>query len=392
MLAELDEFRRHVYRNLREGPQLPERVVRARQRFHSALAKLLEHNEYGTITVSDALREVLVTASRIEREVMVLKDRSKLLSPCPALNSAWLKQDDDGHEYRLARAVAGIVAWGEKSADSGPSVAVETIRANLLPVVRRGRAWVWDDTSHSSVWSRGASLEVNLTAVLKRRLIDAEKGSGDGLPLWSSYGAGFGDLLAFWHGEINDERMSDLIYGLALVDTGRWGPSSIDNRQQRDEPTPDLQTGAVWFDADDEARIRLTSIRWRGRPLVSSDDLQAAFELPRVYHLLKLCFVGGRLPKRPVEGQIAARTGDEPFPPRCLDVLTLLQAGRLADAARLAAQRLQAKGYPPLLRDDDLQTLGMSVRECRRLAGMLLIPVCQPGVCAALAIKPAITI
>jgi hypothetical protein len=74
-----------------------------------------------------------------------------------------------------------------------------------------------------------------------------------------------------------------------------------------------------------------------------------------------------------------------------LDVLTLLEAGRLADAVQLAARRLRARGYPPLLRDGDLQALSMTPDQCRRLAGMLLIPVCQPGVCAALAIKPETT-
>jgi hypothetical protein len=275
---------------------------------------------------------------------------------------------------------------------------VECLRANLLPLVRPWGTWEWYDAKRhkgfhdASVWSRGAPLEFNLAAVLRRRLIDAQKGNGDGLPLWSSYGAGFGDLLAFWHGEVNEDRLTDLIHGLVLVDASTWEQSRIDDRQMRDEPTPDLQTGAVWFDADDEARATLAPIEWGGRQLLSKDDLRAAFELPRVYHLLKLCFVGGRLPRRPVERRTATRTGDEAFPGKCLDVLTLLQAGRLADAAVLAARRLRAKGYPPLVRDVELQALDMGPDQCRRLAGMLLIPVRQPGVCAALVIKPETTI
>lgn len=391
LLAELDSFRQQVYRNLREGPGIPERVMRARQQFHSAVAKLLEHDEYSTITVSDAMRGVLVAASNIERQVVLLKDRSKLLTPSRALKSAWVECGDDGNEYRLARAIAGITAWGEKTTDGRSVPVVESIRVNLLPVARRGKSWLWDDTSHSAVWSRGAPIAVNLATVLRRRLIDAQKGSGDGLPLWSSYGAGFGDLLAFWHGEIDEDRLTDLIHGLALVDASTWEQSSVDRRQTRAEPTPDLQTGAVWFDADDEARVSLKPVQWCGQLLMSKDDLRAAFELPRVYHLLKLCFVGGRLPRRPVEGQTAARTGDEPFPGKCLDVLTLLQAGRLTDAAVLAARRLRAKGYPALLREADLRTLEMDLDQCRQLAGMLLIPIRHPGVSAALAIKPEST-
>lgn len=389
-LSQFDDFSQKVYSNLREGPGIPDRIMRVRQRFHAALATLLEREEHRAVATLDALLEVIGGASNIEREVALLKDRSKLLTPCPALATTWL-ENDNPPEYRLARAIASITAWGEVTSDGRTVPAVESIRANLLPVARWGKAWAWDDTSHSAVWSRGAPLEVNLAAVLRRRLIDAQKGSGDGLPLWSSYGAAFGDLLAFWHGKVDSDRLTDLIHGLALVDAGTWDQSNIDNRQQRDEPTLDLQTGAVWFDADDKAHTMLASIEWSGRQLLSKEDLRAAFELPRVYHLLKLCFVGGRLPRRPVEGETAARTGDEPFPASSLDVLTLLQAGRLADAAVLAARRLRVKGYPPLLRDGDLQALKMDLDQCRRLAGMLLIPVRQPGVCAALAIKPETT-
>ena len=49
-----------------------------------------------------------------------------------------------------------------------------------------------------------------------------------------------------------------------------------------------------------------------------------------------------------------------------------------------------AKGYPAILRDVDLASLVTNL-DCRRLAGMMLIPVLHPGVSAALAIKPEST-
>jgi len=390
-LAEIEHFRQQVYRSLREGPGIPDRIMRARKRFHTALAVLLKQDEQTAVSTSDALLEILVSASRIEREVGLLKDREKLLRPCPVLLDSWSNGSNENSEYRLARAIAGITSWGEVTSDGKAVPAMESIRANMLPLARRGRQWIWDDTSRSAVWSRGAAVDVNMAAVLRRRLIDAQRGDGDGLPLWSSYGVVFECLLSMWHAEVDEQRMVDLIYGMSLVDAGKWTQASIEQRQRRDEPTPDLQTGAVWFDANDQARTNLTDINWHGRPLVGKKDLGAALELPRVYHLLKLCFLGGRLPRRPVERQTAQPVGDEPFPPKCLDVLTLLQAGRLADAAQLAARRLRAKGYPALLRDGDLRDLNMSPDQCQRLAGMLLIPVRQPGVCAALAIKPQLS-
>ena len=390
-LVELDGFRQQVYRNIRSGPGIPDRVMRARHRFHAALATLLERDENGAVSASEALLGVLAGASAIEREVALLKDRAQLLTPCPVLTSSWLPNHVCGSEYALALAVAGIVQWGESSSNDRQRPAVESARANLLPVARQGRSWVWDKTTRSAVWTRGAPLDANLAAVLRRRLIDAERGAGEGLPLWSPHTASFEDLLAFWQGTFDEPRLIDLIQALSLMDTEAWTDTSIQMRQDRDEPTPDLHTGAVWFDPDGQAKIRLKPVEWHRRELLSERELQAAFELPRVYHLLKLCFVGGRLPVRPVEGFTLGRSGAEPFPPVCLDILTLVEGGRVSEAAQLAARRLRAKGYPTVLRDPDMQALDLDVNESRRLAGMLLIPVHQPGVLAALAIKPEST-
>jgi CRISPR-associated protein Csx17 len=407
LLLDLRDFAESVATNLTENGQQPRRLMLARIEFERAWFDATSSTSAAKGSAPESLSALLLAAGRLTRElgtntakpgVVKIKrgeqTSERRINVAGDLQRDWSKlieKSDQSWEFRLARAIAGITAWGEMSSEGRSLPAVESVRANLHPVTRLGNSWVWDATSHSAVWSRGAPLEVNLAAVLRRRLIDAQKGSDNGLPLWSSYGAGFEELLGYWHCEVNEDRLAEIVHGLALVDAGKWTESGVDNRQQRDEPTPDLQTGAVWFDADDEARVTLKPLQWGGMPLVSNDELRAAFELPRVYHLLKLCFVGGRLPRRPIEGQTAARTGDEPFPAKCLDVLTLLQAGRLADAALLAARRLRAKGCPPLLRDGDLQALDMDLDLCRRLAGMLLIPIRQPGVCAALAIKPQAT-
>jgi hypothetical protein len=217
-------------------------------------------------------------------------------------------------------------------------------------------------------------------------MIDSKRGVGDGLPLWSPSGTRFEDILALWRGEADEKRLSDLIHALALIDGGPSRQEVIE-RYQGNDPTPDLQTGAVWFGPDEQAHVRRSPVQCNGRTIADS-ELRAAFELPRVYHLLKLCFVGGRLPRRPASGLTVRRSGEEPFPPNSLDVLTLVDAGRLSEAAIIAGRRLRAKGYPAVLRDVDLQGLEMDRIQCRRLAGLLLVPVEHPGVLAALAIKP----
>jgi hypothetical protein len=217
-------------------------------------------------------------------------------------------------------------------------------------------------------------------------MIDSNGGAGDGLPLWSPSGARFDDILALWRGEIDEARLTDLIHALSLIDWGQFDEETIARRQAK-EGTPDLQTGAIWFSADEQAHVLRVAVKCNGRTIPES-EISAALELPRAYHLLKLCFTGGRLPRRTVSGLTVRRSGDEPFPPDCLDVLTLVEAGRLSEAAIVAARRLRAKGYPAVLRDTDLRSFEMGPGQCRRLAGLLLIPVEQPGILAALAIKP----
>lgn len=390
LLSELRGFAESVAANLTDSGQLARRLTLARVEFERAWFN-------ATISMPGRLLEdLIVAAGRLMRELgansakpgvvkvkMGQKTSEKRVPPVAQLGIDWweiLDRSDDSPDFRLARAIAGIAEWGESTKDGVTVSAVESIRVNLLPVARRGRSWVWDEKTRSAVWTRGNSLGVNLAAVLRRRLIDAQRGVGEGLPLWSPYGAGFEDLLSWWQGSVDEQRLVDLIQALSLVDAGA---SNGD-----DEPTPNLQTGAVWFGPDERPRTRLKPIEGRGGELLSKRELQAAFELPRVYHLLKLCFVGGRLPGRPVEGRTVPRSGDEPFPSVCLDVLSLLEAGRLSEAVGIATRRLRAKGYPTVLHDPDIQALDLDVNHCRRLAAMMLIPVRQPGVLAALAVKP----
>ena len=233
---------------------------------------------------------------------------------------------------------------------------------------------------------------VRLAAILRRRLIDASNNHGKGAPLWSGEGARFSDLLILWHGGVDHERLEDLIYGMALIDPGYWTSERIERSQIEHDPTPDLQSHAVSDDVNDICKIEFERPIWRGRPLLTNEELQCAFALPRVYALLKVCFIGGRLPARPVEGKTVGRTGDEPYPPSEIEILNLLRAGRLREALQTAARKLRAKGYPPIfdMRDEALLELDMPQHKCRELAGMMLIPVRHVGVLASLTIKPRV--
>jgi len=176
---------------------------------------------------------------------------------------------------------------------------------------------------------------------------------------------------------------------MALVDFGtEREQSKLDAWQATNDTTPTLAHSGVWFDVNGTARLGL-----RGNISLSAHEKQereAAFALPRAYALLKLCFLGGRLPALPSEKGTAIRTGHEPFPNSPLRLLNLLLAGRSAETLQAAARMLRAKGYLPIVSDAVLASgeWSLSNEDSHRMAGLLLIPICQTGLLASLSIKP----
>jgi hypothetical protein len=198
-----------------------------------------------------------------------------------------------------------------------------------------------------------------------------------------------------WRGEFDEERLDHLIHALALVNTGQPTDEQIAVFQRRSDPTPDLSPTRFFYDAAGKAQVNFELPLWHARPLLGprgDEELKSVFDLPRTYALLKLCFVGGRLPVRPVEKSRdpIERTGKEPFPPAPNDVLSLLIAGQAGRAIEIAARKLRVKGYPPIVTDTMFAAgeFQLSPDESRRLAGLLLVPVRHVGVLASLAIKP----
>ena len=205
----------------------------------------------------------------------------------------------------------------------------------------------------------------------------------------SFYPASFGDILRLWNWELDESCLAELMRALALVDFGvEPEQSRLDAWQATHDTTPTLAQSGVWFDSNDTARLSL----WENTSLSAHEkqEREAAFALPRAYALLKLCFLGGRLPALPNEKGTVTRTEREPFPNPPLRQLNLLLAGRSADALQAAAQMLRAKGYPPIVPDSVLASgeWSLSTEDSQRMAGLLLIPVRRSGMLAALSIKP----
>jgi len=301
----LDEFRRRA-----TSANAPASASRALRHLEGAIFALCAHG--------DALRvqQVLVALGRCER-AMVSSWRwteDNHLRPIPALDPSWLDEADDGSvEYRLAASLASVGGWFgvDKSAR------YVAVRAQFEPV----RTWKSDEGLHVAwkseagrdvAWSSG-HLADGLNDVLARRLLMATQSGTATYPDTGFPKAALGDIADFIEERVDDQRLTDLLHGLLLLDWTRVKPQHLPRRRR-------------------EAR----------RPL------PAAF-----YSLLKLCFSGPTLRAESdsaglfVESEAVERI-PIPVVPR---IQRLSASGQAPAAVEAALRRLRGSGLVPALRD-----------------------------------------
>jgi CRISPR-associated protein Csx17 len=173
-----------------------------------------------------------------------------------------------------------------------------------------------------------------LANVLRRRFLDAQMRSGEGPndtrnPTWVERRVSLADVATFIDGNLDERALEELMFGFTWV-----------NAQRRD--TPAVAIGAP---------------------------------LPRAYSLLRLLFQPGPIVHRGEKLHLL------PDPA----ILSLLRAGRIADAVAIASRQLSAKGLRPrhvIDRGADGAGLG------RRIAAALLIPTLETRALTANALLP----
>lgn len=279
--------------------------------------------------------------------------------PLAGLSADWIEAADDGSsEFAIARSLASL---HDSESKIGP------LRANLEPVDWQKRCRAWAEKDRSVVWN-AADLATNLASVLARRMMDGSRAGCERLPLASRYVASLGAIAAFIAGDLDDERIEQLIWGLMLVD-GRGGT-------MRDRPD---QSG------DGEGAG------------IQGCDLEASGPLPREYALLKLLFlprplvperagekVNWRLARRGADGRMESGLMIRTEP----RILPLLHSGRIGEACKIAAQRLRVSGLSPMpgplptgaMRDNEWSELKKDHRSAQWLVAALLIPVSSKSV------------
>lgn len=285
-------------------------------------------------------QKILIAFGQAEQQ-MALAQRfrdEKRLKPLTSLSPDWIKAaDDHSSEFQLAWALASL---HDAEGKIGP------LRANLEPVDWKKRCRVWAEKDRSVVWNAG-DLATNLANVLQRRLMDGQRTGCTVLPLASHAMASLDTIAAFLDGDLDDQRVEDLLWGLMLIEQKR---GLISDQSERREENTD-------------------------RPI------------PRTYALLKLLFLPRPLVGEPSQGGTRwrmAHEGEEGIvirpEPR---ILPLLRAGRIGEACRIAAERLRVSGLSPLpgvlpdarTRDDVWSEFVGDHRRGQRLAASLLIPI-----------------
>lgn len=253
----------------------------------------------------------------------------KRLQPLSGLSPEWISAaNDDTSEFELALALAGI---------EDPQHKVASLRANLEPIhMSRNEGSFsarWAERDRTVVWS-SANLDTNLAAVLERRLLEGERVGCDNLPLAFRYATEITDIAAFLSRSVADTRITELLWGLVLID--------------QEKPSSKLQFAKRDY----------------------------AFPIPRAYALLKLLFLPQRLviESTPDLQQIVrfARRDEQGIrivPESC--VLPLLRAGRLEEACAIAVRRLRASGLAPFT----IRWAELGGTDGIRLAGALLFPI-----------------
>ncbi len=190
LMRELDVFLGSVERMDRPSPA----VSTALRRLETAMFEACRQEQL--------LTEVLAAAGALERAVSRSSKARQKVRPLQRLSGDWFAASADGSsEFAVAAAVA---SWG--------------IREHLEPLDDSRRRWA----ERSVTWTDRHSLE-NVVSIALRRLLAADEKTVplDGSPIMTPDSLG-----CLLQGRLDGARLTDLLFGLALVE-GRPGASPL---------------------------------------------------------------------------------------------------------------------------------------------------------------------
>lgn len=313
------------FRRLARNKDRPGRVAELARRLEDAVFNVAQEGQQDRRRIH--LQSLLVSLGAIQRYLAINPQRREECGPVPNLRADWVWQaDDQSHEFRIAAALASLHSEKHRKSDSDsnhdqPTVRYLPLAVHQAPIDTAGRP-VWEEGSRQVVWGEG-SLDGNLFAVIQRRLVTYEQEALSDKPLAGSPLASLDAIAAFLHGEVETQRIAQLLLGLSLARPPEFLPI------QASAPAP----------------------------------------LPAAYRTLKPLFATNRLLR---QAQILAADEKLPLP---LALPRLLHTGRLEGpqgAFAVAQRRLTASGLPAAF-----SLRGAAGVNGARLLSALAIPIQQ---------------
>ncbi len=241
--------------------------------------------------------------------------------PLSGLSAEWIPAcNDDSPEFDIALALASIYQVSDK---------IGSLRSNLEPLAPKKKYPAFLESSKAAVW-KGSNLCDNLSAILARRLMDADRYGATQSPLAGLRTASLASISAFLDGNTDDGKITELLWGLIALRS---------------------------FDAP--------------KPQVSISIREPDPAVPAPYALLKLLYLA-----RPLE------IGGEKITPYAEPaILPLLRSGNLNSACSIAARRLRSCGLKPIPHSRLHATTRSAnwqdarIPDIARLSASLLIPI-----------------
>lgn len=217
----------------------PGSVARAARRLEAAILAqcAAAQADHGPTT-----QELLASLGDCERALATSAKwtRENYLKPIPPLSAAWIEAAATADpEYRLAAALASLGLWVNKQ--------FFPIRRHLEPVkvVPGDSAWAdWDEDAADVVSSDGDATAL-LCAIMRRRLLLAQKLGGESWPEFARISAWPSDIAAFIEGRFDDERFIRLLWALSLIAFGDNDGTPQIPRPKSDEMLPSAFYGQL---------------------------------------------------------------------------------------------------------------------------------------------------
>lgn len=313
-------------------------AVRYSSNLRSIEEAIFSFSKHGNI--SD-FQNLLIELGKAERS-FASAGANRPIRPLNDLSPSWINAcDDRSVEFRIACAVASM--YDKK---------IGSIRRQLEPseVNKKGRL-EWSETRTSVAWSN-TDLCSNMKAILQRRILEGKMKGSEFTPIGGRVAVSLSDICRFIRGEVNDKKISDLIWGLSTI---KW----------------------KYYNKEKHAG------NWNNE----TDML-----IPRAYAFLKLLFISGNLI---FENQRWGISYDEkkgihlPSSPEVLRVIDTQQD----KAFELVTRRLKSSGLTPLgVRRNKVAApdFNVNTEDRERIVASLLIPIWQYNRLFELVLQPPI--